>query len=64
VARIWAKNVLGECGAEISDVVRRCLDCAFGPRPNFMDKRFREAVYEGVIKPLDDHLKPWQVVVP
>ncbi|MCJ1271276.1 hypothetical protein MMC22_011176 [Lobaria immixta] len=63
-ARKWAQKVLGECGVEIADVVRRCLDCSFGPRPSFQDKRFREAVYEGVIKPLADHLKPWQVVMP
>lgn len=63
-ARKWAQNVLGECGVEIADVVRRCLDCSFGPRPSFQDKRFREAVYEGVIKPLADYLKPWQAVMP
>ena len=62
-ARAWAKQVLGECGAEIADVVRRCLDCAFGPRPDFMDPRFREAIYECVIRPLGDYLKPWQVVM-
>ena len=63
-ARKWAKNVLGECGVEIADVVRRCLDCSFGPRPNFQDKRFREAVYEGVIRPLADYSKIWQVAQP
>lgn len=63
-ARIWAQKVLGECGVEIADVVRRCLDCSFGPRPNFQDKRFREAVYEGVIKPLADYQKMWQVAMP
>lgn len=63
-ARKWAKKVLGECGPDIDDVVRRCLDCSFGPRPNFQDPRFREAVYEGVIKPLAEHLKIWQPLVP
>ena len=63
-ARRWAQKVQGECGPEISDVVRRCLDCSFGPRPSFKDLRFREAVYEGVIKPLTDYLKPWQVAMP
>jgi hypothetical protein len=62
-ARKWAQKVLGECGVEIADVVRRCLDCSFGPRPSFEDKRFREAVYEGVIRQLTDHLKTWQVVM-
>lgn len=63
-ARKWAEKVLGECGVEIADVVGRCLNCAFGPRPNFQDERFREAVYEGVIKPLADYQKAWQVVMP
>ncbi|OCL13570.1 hypothetical protein AOQ84DRAFT_414346 [Glonium stellatum] len=61
-ARKWAQKVLGECGVHISDVVRRCLDCSFGPRPSLNDKRFREAVYEGVIKPLADYSKTWQEV--
>lgn len=56
-ARRWAKKVLGECGPDISDVVRRCLDCSFGPRPDLSDTRFREAVYEGVIKPLVGYSK-------
>ena len=63
-ARKWSQKVLGECGIEIADVVRRCLDCSFGPRPDLKDKRFREAVYDGVIRPLADHLKIWQVTMP
>ena len=62
-ARKWAQKVLGECGVEIADVVRRCLDCSFGPRPSFKDKRFREAVYEGVIRPLAEYSKTWQVTM-
>lgn len=63
-ARRWAQQVLGECGVEIADAVRRCLDCSFGPKPCFKDKRFREAVYEGVIRPLADYSKIWRVTVP
>ena len=63
-ARKWAGKVLGECGVEIADAVRRCLDCSFGPRPNLQDKRFREAVYEGVIRPLADYSKIWPVAQP
>ena len=62
-ARKWAKKVLGESGADISDVVRRCLDCSFGPKPSFADVRFREAVYEGVIKPLASYSKVWPEMV-
>ncbi|KAL2834175.1 hypothetical protein BDW59DRAFT_156118 [Aspergillus cavernicola] len=63
-AQRWAKKVLGECGADIDDVVRRCLDCSFGPKPSLVDARFKEAVYEGVIKPLMDYLKVWPEVMP
>ncbi|KAK4127397.1 hypothetical protein N657DRAFT_631221 [Parathielavia appendiculata] len=63
-ARRWAKKVLGESGANVSDAVRRCRDCSFGPRPNFSDVRFREPVYEGVMKPLADYLKTWPEVMP
>jgi hypothetical protein len=63
-ARRWAKSVLGESGANVADVVRRCLDCSFGPRPNFGDVRFRESVYEGVVKPLADYSKAWPEVMP
>lgn len=63
-ARKWAENVLEDSGPEIADVVWRCLNCSFGPRPNFQDTRFREAVYEGVIQLLADHLKIWQPAAP
>ncbi|CAM1501131.1 Fc.00g102930.m01.CDS01 [Cosmosporella sp. VM-42] len=63
-ARRWAKKVLGESGPQIADAVRRCLDCSFGPRPNFADVRFREAVYEGVIKPLAAYSGTWEEEVP
>ncbi|OQD62752.1 hypothetical protein PENPOL_c011G09138 [Penicillium polonicum] len=62
-ARRWAKTVLGECGADIDDVVRRCLDCSVGPKPSFTDVRFKEAVYEGVIKPSVDYSKVLPEVV-
>ncbi|RMJ05137.1 hypothetical protein CDV36_014191 [Fusarium kuroshium] len=55
----WAEMVLGECGADIEDVVRRCLYCAFGPKPVWTDIRFRESVYEGVISPLSNYAKTW-----
>ena len=45
-------------------MVKRCLDCSFGPRPNLEDKRVREAIYDGVIRPLASYLKTWQVTVP
>lgn len=63
-ARRWSRRVLGESGADMSDVVRRCLDCSFGPQPSFADGRFREAVYAGVILPLASYTKLWPEVMP
>ena len=60
----WQQKVPGECGEDIADVVRRCLLCSFGPRPGFQSKEFREAVYEGVIKPLINWEKPIPQVTP
>ena len=62
-ARKWSRKVLGECGPEISDAVRRCLNCSFGPKPCMLDKQFREAIYEGVIKPLAQYSLCWQPVM-
>ncbi|KAK2759477.1 hypothetical protein FQN54_002955 [Arachnomyces sp. PD_36] len=63
-ARKWARKVLDECGADIADVVRRCLDCSFGPRPSFEDRRFREAVYKCVVGPLLNYLSAWPKYTP
>lgn len=63
-ARRWSRGVLGESGPDVSDVVRRCLDCSFGPQPSFADGRFREAVYAGVILPLTNYTKLWPEVMP
>ncbi|KAI0107772.1 hypothetical protein GGR51DRAFT_515004 [Nemania sp. FL0031] len=61
-AKKWAKDVLGEFGPSVDDAVRRCLDCSFGPKPNFRDIRFRESVYEGVMRPLAEYKKIWAEV--
>ncbi|KAI1502965.1 hypothetical protein F5X99DRAFT_407522 [Biscogniauxia marginata] len=63
-ARKWATKVLGDSGPNVADAVRRCLDCSFGPKPNFANVRFRESVYEGVIKPLANYSKVWPEVMP
>lgn len=63
-ARKWAMKVLGDSGANIADVVRRCLDCSFGPKPSFSDVRFRNSVYEGVIKPLASYSNVWPEAMP
>ena len=55
-ARKWAQKVLPECGVEIADVVRRCLDCSFRRRPDLSDRKFRETVFAGVVTPLCNFL--------
>lgn len=52
--------MLGELGDEISDAIRRCLDCAFAPKPNLGDDEFQQAVFNGVVLPLQDLLRVWE----
>lgn len=59
-AKQWHEDVLGELGDDMSDAIRRCLDCSFAPKPNLDDKEFQEAVLDGVIMPLQDVLKVWE----
>lgn len=61
-ARRWSRRVTGESGPDMSEVVRRCLDCSFGPQPSFADGRFREAIYANVIRPLASYSKMWPEV--
>ncbi|RPA83846.1 hypothetical protein BJ508DRAFT_360181 [Ascobolus immersus RN42] len=58
----WVNKVGAEAGPEIADVVSRCLHSTLGPTPNLSDKRFRRAIYEGVIRPLLDATAPWPEV--
>lgn len=58
-AKEWHEDVLGELGDDVSDAIRRCLDCSFGPKPNLDDKEFQDAVFYGVVLPLHDLLKFW-----
>jgi len=50
----WQRDLERNFPAEIAHAVWRCLRCGFGPAPDLKDKRFKEAYYEGVIKPLED----------
>ena len=59
-AKVWHEDVLGELGDEVSDTIRRCLDCSFAPKPDFDDKEFQQAVLNDVILPLQDLLKVWK----
>jgi hypothetical protein len=59
-AKEWHEDVLAELGDDISDAIRRCLDCSFAPKPNLEDKEFQEAVFDGVVLPLQDLLKVWE----
>lgn len=56
-ARKWEGEVLGNSGAHIQSVVHRCLWCSFEPEEDFKERRFREAVFQNVVKPLLDYNK-------
>jgi hypothetical protein len=44
-----------EAGNRYGDVARRCIYCEFDSRDtNLNNERFREAVYQGVVAPLED----------
>ncbi|KAI9887959.1 MAG: hypothetical protein M1823_000216 [Watsoniomyces obsoletus] len=59
-AFLWRRGVLGESGPEFDNAIRRCLDCAFGPKStNLADDDFKEAVYNEVVEPLMKITKCW-----
>ena len=50
--------VYREAGTRYGDAVRRCLYCEFDRRhTNLEDDTFRQAVYDGVVAPLEDDVK-------
>lgn len=50
--------VYSEAGTRYGDAVRRCLNCDFDQRnTNLEDDAFRQAVYDGVVAPLEDDVK-------
>ena len=50
--------VYREGGIRYGDVVRRCIYCDFDQRQTDMDNEgFRQAVYDGVVAPLEDDLR-------
>ena len=50
--------VYSEAGTRYGDAVRRCLHCEFDQRyTNLEDDAFRQAVYDGVVAPLEDDVK-------
>ncbi|KAI0116547.1 hypothetical protein GGR51DRAFT_546053 [Nemania sp. FL0031] len=55
----WHQRVSEECGYELSDAIRRCILCAFDAPPNLSDPSFVEAVWYGVVKPLETFLSAW-----
>lgn len=55
----WVDQIMGEAGPELAEAVRRCVSCNFASPRDFGDRRFRELVFEGVVKPFRDALLPW-----
>ena len=55
------KHIYGEVGDRYGDVVRRCIHCDFNRRSvNLEDDDFRQAVYEGVIVPLQANAREFR----
>lgn len=59
-ANQWTLEVRHDSGPKVADAVRRCLHCAFGPKPRLGDKKFRESVYQDVIEPLINYSATWK----
>ncbi|TGJ79341.1 hypothetical protein E0Z10_g9425 [Xylaria hypoxylon] len=55
----WHQRVGEECGYELSDAIRRCIVCAFDAPHNPGDPEFIEAVWYGVVQPLENFLSAW-----
>ena len=52
------KSVYSEAGTRYGDAVRRCIYCEFDQRRTTLDDDdFRQAVYDGVVAPLEDDMK-------
>ncbi|MCJ1387909.1 hypothetical protein MMC18_000752 [Xylographa bjoerkii] len=57
-ARRMEDAVYREAGTRYGDAVRRCLYCEFDQRTTSLDDdSFRQAVYDGVVAPLEDDVK-------
>ena len=52
------EDVYNEGGRRYGDAVRRCIYCEFDQRRTSLDDdKFRQAVYDGVVAPLEDDVK-------
>ena len=52
------ESVYSEAGKRYGDAVRRCIYCEFDQRRTTLDDDdFRQAVYDGVVAPLEDDIK-------
>lgn len=57
-ARRLIYSVYDEAGKRYGDAVRRCIYCDFDQREYSLDdKEFCQAVYEGVVVPLEENVK-------
>jgi len=53
-----SERVLVESGESYADAVRRCISCNFGPtKTDLENDDFRQAVYSGVVAPLEEQVK-------
>ncbi|KAF1959280.1 hypothetical protein CC80DRAFT_533456 [Byssothecium circinans] len=53
-----SEKILVESGESYADAVRRCISCNFGPtKTDLENDDFRQAVYSGVVAPLEELVK-------
>ncbi|KAK3312891.1 hypothetical protein B0H66DRAFT_382704 [Apodospora peruviana] len=55
----WQKRTEEEFGYGIADAIRRCILCSFEGAPDLASRAFVQAVWEGVVKPVEDFLTAW-----
>ncbi|KAK0702169.1 hypothetical protein B0H67DRAFT_650231 [Lasiosphaeris hirsuta] len=56
----WQKKVEEELGLKLAQVIDRCLSCRLDPDPNLGSKEFLSAVWQWVVRPLEEVVSTFQ----
>jgi hypothetical protein len=57
-AREWAQDVDSQ-EPDLQDVILCCLNYSFPQKADWNDVEFRQAVYDNIIKPIEDLARAW-----
>lgn len=55
----WQKRVEEDFGNGLANTIRKCILCAFDPAPNLSNSEFLQAVFQNVVKPVEEFLSAW-----